>query len=221
MTRFLELADLTDDELRELYAPRSRPWLRLSFVATVDGSTQGADGLSTGIRTAGDERIFLTLRSLAEVIVVGAGTARAEGYEPGEKPLVLVSRSARVPASLRSDLSRVHLATASGAEHLAQARELLGDRVLELGEEEPDLDRLIPALAERGWSDIMCEGGPSLATDLWAQGLVDELATTLVPRVVAGEHPRMAHGVHTEVALELASVVSDGEGGLLLRYLRA
>src|SRR5688500_16382466 len=41
------LADLDDDALAALYAPRAEPWLRVNFVSTVDGAAHGPDGLST------------------------------------------------------------------------------------------------------------------------------------------------------------------------------
>ena len=37
--------------------------------------------------------MFALLRELADVVVIGAGTARAEGYPPLAKPTVVVSRS--------------------------------------------------------------------------------------------------------------------------------
>ncbi len=222
MTDFLELADLSDQALRERYAAPSLPWLRLMFVVTADGAAQGPDALSRSISNQADQRVFQTLRALADVIVVGAGTAAAERYEPNPKPMVVVSRSGRVPDSLQTgDLSRLHLATGSHAVHLDAARELLGDRVLELGDEEPDLARLKDVLVDRGFQEILCEGGPSLAADLWARGLVDELSATVVPRVVAGGRKRMAQGADADVALRLASVVAGEDGTLLLRYLRS
>ena len=87
-------------DLAEHYAPPRTPWLRLNFVTTVDGAVQGADGKSGGINNATDKRVFDTLRDLADAVVVGAGTARTEGYRPGSRPIVVVSRSGRVPPLL-------------------------------------------------------------------------------------------------------------------------
>ena len=221
MTDVLALADLSDEQLREAYAAPRRPWIRVLFVATVDGSTQGGDGLSSSIGNDADHRVFHALRDLCDVIVVGAGTVRAEEYEPNPKPLVVVSRSGRVPESLQAgDLSQVFLATGSEAESLDEARELLGDRVLVLGTESPDLARLRDALVERGLTDILCEGGPSLAGDLWAQGLADEMALTVVPRIVGGDHLRPVAGADSDVELRLATLLM-AEDTLLTRWVRA
>ena len=72
-----------------------------ALVSTVDGSATGA-GRRQSINNEADGRVFRLLRDLADVIVVGAGTAQAEGYKPAAKPIVLVSRSGEVPESLRT-----------------------------------------------------------------------------------------------------------------------
>ena len=78
-------ASLDDDALAALYGyPRGvtaeRPWVRANFVSTLDGAATGADGRSGSINTGADREVFALLRALADVVVVGAGTARAEGY---------------------------------------------------------------------------------------------------------------------------------------------
>ena len=57
-----------------------RAWLRVNFVSTLDGAVSGADGRSGSINTPADHRVFRVLRELADAVVVGAGTVRAEGY---------------------------------------------------------------------------------------------------------------------------------------------
>ena len=92
--------ELSDEQLDELYAVPSRPWLRVNMVNTVDGAATGPDGRSAGINNAADKRVFESLRRLCDVVVVGAGTAREEGYREIGTPLVLVSRSGQVPERL-------------------------------------------------------------------------------------------------------------------------
>ena len=221
VTDVLTLADLSDEQLREAYAAPRRPWIRLLFVASADGATQGSDGLSKSISNDADQRVFQALRDLADVIVVGAGTVREEAYEPNPKPMVVVSRSGRVPESLQAgDMSQLFLATGSEAEAMEEALELLGDRVLVLGKEAPDLAQLRDALVDRGFTDILCEGGPSLAGDLAAQGLADELALTIVPRLVGGDHRRPVQGADADVELRLATVLT-ADDTLITRWVRA
>ena len=212
--------ELTDDDLARHYAAPATPWLRANMVSTVDGSATGESGRSGSINNAADKRVFFTLRRLADAIVVGAGTARAERYGLADRPLVLVSRNAEVPEKLRgAEPGRVLMATCAQAERLDEARALLGDEhVLVLGSHRVDLPELRTALVARGHQHLLCEGGPHLLRDLAAQGVVDELTCTLVPRLVAGTHPRITDGPPVDVPLTLHALLEE-DGTLLGRWL--
>jgi riboflavin biosynthesis pyrimidine reductase len=214
------LADLSDDDLAEVYAPRGEPWLRVNFVSTVDGAARGGDGLSKSINNEADGRVFDALRSQADCLVVGAGTLRAEGYDVPKLPLVVVSRTAEVPVKLReAPADRVLMATTSSAPRLDEARELLGeDNVLELGDSEVDLVSLKRRLAERGWTNQLCEGGPALFAAMLEAGAVDELDHTIVPRLLAGDHLRIATGAQVDVDLRPVALLEQ-DGTLLGRWL--
>ena len=212
------LADLDDDALDALYEPPSRPWLRVNFVSTLDGASQGADGLSKGINNSADKRVFHTLRRRADVLIVGAGTLRDEGYAAPTLPLVIVSRSGNVPSSLVGS-EHVHLATCSSAPGLEAARSQLGEeRVFVLGDDTVDIPALKALLAERGWVEQLSEGGPALFGSMLEAGIVDELCLTTVPRLVAGESIRIAGGVHVDVHLT-PEVLLEQDGTLLGRWL--
>jgi len=209
-----------DVPLGELYAAPSEPWLRLNMVATVDGAATGTDETSRSINNEPDQEVFRLLRAQAEVIVVGAGTLRVEGYSRNRLPIVAVSRSGSVPPTLRdSEPGQVLLATRSQAPGLAEARDLLGDEhVLVLGSHRVDLARLREALVERGFRRILCEGGPHLLRDLLDEGVVDEVCVTTVPRITAGLHPRISNGPPVDVPLRLHTLLEQ-EGTLLARWL--
>ncbi|MCR6032207.1 pyrimidine reductase family protein [Nocardioides sp. zg-579] len=206
-------------DLADLYAVPRRPWLRANMVGTVDGAATGPDGRSGSINNAADQRVFAVLRAQADAVVVGAGTARAEEYGPADAPLVLVSRRAEVPSGLRGhEPGRVLVATCATAEHLEEARALLGDEhVLVLGEESVDLVALRETLVGRGWESLLSEGGPHLLADLLAAGLVDELCTTVVPRVIAGDGPRITAGPPVDVPMSLELLLEE-RGTLLARW---
>ncbi|HZP16029.1 MAG TPA: dihydrofolate reductase family protein [Nocardioides sp.] len=73
------------------YAWPAGPWVRANFVSTVDGAAQGPDGRSGTINNEADVALFQQLRSTADVILVGAGTARTEKYGPVGKPIVVLA----------------------------------------------------------------------------------------------------------------------------------
>jgi riboflavin biosynthesis pyrimidine reductase len=214
------LADLSDEEVTTLYAPRGEPWLRVNFVSTVDGAAQGPDGLSKSINNAADKRVFDALRRQADCLIVGAGTLRAESYDVPRLPLVVVSRTGLVPPSLRdAPPGRVLMATMSRAPALAEARASLGaDQVMELGEDAVDLAALKARLAERGWVDQLSEGGPHLFGSLLAAGVVDELCLTIVPSLLGGDHLRIVAGVSIDVDLRPITLLEQ-DGTLLGRWL--
>lgn len=219
------LSGPASQDLAELYATPADhvgPWLRVNFVSTVDGAAQGEDGRSGGINNAADKVVFDALRAMADVLVVGAGTLRTEGYDATSIPLVVVSRSGQVPDKLRGAApGRVLMATTSTAPGLAEARRLLGDdHLLVLGEDEVDLVALKAELAGRGWTEQLSEGGPSLFRAMLAAGVVDELCLTTVPRLIAGGHLRVVAGPAVDVPLELALLLEE-QGTLLARWLVA
>ncbi|WP_374457480.1 dihydrofolate reductase family protein [Nocardioides sp.] len=214
------LADLSDDDLARAYAPAREPWLRVNFVSTVDGAATGSDGLSGTINNAADKRVFDALRERADCLVVGAGTLRAEEYDVPRLPLVVVSRSADLPPTLRdAPPGRVLMATVASSDGLDAAREALGeDHVLVLGEDEIDLVALKEELARRRWTEQLCEGGPSLFADLLAAGVVDELCWTVVPMLTGGDAVRIATGAEVDVALRPVLLLEQ-DGTLLGRWL--
>ena len=104
------------DSLAELYAvpAEAESWLRVNMVSTVDGAATGESGNSKSINNAADKQVFDLLREQADVLVVGAGTLRIEGYAVPPKPLVVVTRSGEVPPSLAdAPPGRVLMATVS------------------------------------------------------------------------------------------------------------
>ena len=153
----------------------------------------------------------------ADAILVGAGTARIEGYRPTDRPIVVISRRGEVPA--RSGEPGVVMATFERAPFVDSARDELGaDQVVTAGRDAVDLAVLKSALAERGWGELVCEGGPQRLRDLLAAGVVDELCATVVPRVLGGEHPRILQGPPVDLRLRLHTLL-ENDGTLLARWL--
>jgi 5-amino-6-(5-phosphoribosylamino)uracil reductase len=225
--------------LADLYAyPDPAPTgghVRANMVATLDGSARDAAGSSRGISGPADTAVLGVLRALADVVLVGAGTARteAEDYRP------LPARSAfaeRRAAAGQGPAAVVAVVTASGdldpasplwapasaslvltceAAPLTRLRAVAGDeRVVVAGKESVDPVQAVAALAERGLRRVLVEGGPTLLGAVAAAGVLDELCLTWSPLVVAGEGPRIAHGAPAELRLRPAHLLEAG--GLLL-----
>lgn len=221
-------------ELLDLYDPPARS-VRGGMVLSADGAA-AHDGSSLPLSTAADKVVFRTLRAVADVVLVGAGTARAEDYGPipvaearrawrvahgrtERPPLALVSRSLDLDPGLRCFTGEVRPLVVTCAAAPADRRAALAEvaDVVVAGDAEVDLAAALDALAGRGLGRVLCEGGPSLLGDLVVAGLLDELCMTLSP-LLAGSGPGLlAAALPAPVPLELLHVLEE-DGSLLLRY---
>ncbi len=208
------------EDLVDLYRPPRLPWLRVNMVSTLDGAATGESGKSGSINNGADKAVFDALRAQADAVVVGAGTARTEGYRAAAVPLVIVSHRGQVPEGLRdAPAGSVLLVACASSPGLAEARRTLGEEhVLVVGETQVDLITMKQALVGRGLRNLLGEGGPRLLRDLLDAGVVDELCVTVVPQVVGGEHPRILGGPPIATDLRLA-VLLEQDGTLLGRWL--
>jgi len=218
--------------------PVGQSWVRANFISTLDGAAAGQDGRSGSINTGADREVFGLLRALADVILVGAGTARVEGYRrasvrapwldlrqgrPAHPATAVFSRSGNVPAGLsqaRDDSGEVVLVTCQRAGTVAidHARNALGEgQVVIAGDSSVDLASAVDSLAARGLPRMLCEGGPHLMRDLTASGRLDELCLTIAPILVAGDHPRITAGPAVDADLSPSLLIESG-GSLLGRW---
>lgn len=193
-------------DLEQVYAPPGGEHLRLNFIASLDGAVE-VGGRSGPLGGPADRSAFLAMRAVADAILVGAGTVRAEDYGP-----VRVAADARARREARGQSSRPVLAVVTGRAALDRAARLFGgDRVVVFttetalsgrpdlpeaaevvacGRTTVDLAAVVQELRRRGMGRILCEGGPVMARGLLTAGLVDELCLTLAP-VVAGAGRRL------------------------------
>ena len=214
--------------------------LRVNFITSLDGATT-VDGRSGGLGTPGDLRVFQVLRSLADVVLVGAGTAAAEGYRaveadspvgriraaslgrPPTMPIAIVSRRASIdPAGglVVGAASPTILVTCAAAD--AERRAALADAgvtVLVCGEDDVDLSAAADRLAELGHEHVLCEGGATLLRSALIAGVVDELDLSIAPTLV-GSGPRLLDGLaEGPVGLDLRQLLEE-DGVLFTRYVR-
>lgn len=231
---------VTDEQLRCWYAMPERPegWVRFNVVASVDGAAT-VQGRSGGLGTAADVRVLRLLRELADVVLVGAGTIRAEGYG-GE----LIGPAARERRRQHGQSLHPPVAVVSGRLDLDPTTGLFTDAptrpivlttmradaqrrralarvadVVDAGEAFVDPATVVRVLAERGLIRVLSEGGPTLLGAFQQAEALDDLCLSLSPLLVGGTAPRITVGAGEHPGgLRLGHVLED-EGLLLLRYL--
>lgn len=235
---------LEDDiDIHAVYAHDwlERGGLRINFVSSVDGAAT-ADGVSGGLQTPGDNRVFAALRDLADVVVAGAGTVRTEGYGVAKLSArrtavrVELGLAARLPTAVVSRSLRLDPTAALFTDAPAEARTIVltctaGDAtvrsaltevadVVICGDDDVDLAVARRELENRGLTRILSEGGPTLFGDLARAGVLDELCLSLSPllsgpgarRIIAGE--LWPDGPRH---LDLTGLLEE-DGALFLRY---
>nr|WP_106409248.1 bifunctional diaminohydroxyphosphoribosylaminopyrimidine deaminase/5-amino-6-(5-phosphoribosylamino)uracil reductase RibD [Pseudoroseomonas deserti] len=186
-------------------ATRNLPLVTLKLASTLDGRIATRTGESQWITGPAARHAAHALRGRHDAVLVGSGTVLADDPElscriPGfaRIPTVRVVADARLrmPATarmLREGQGPVWIATRPG--HPPEALAALQDAGATVFEVAPDasgqgLDAgaLLRALAARGLTRILAEGGAGLAAALLrGEGLVDRLAWFHAPAVIGGD----------------------------------
>jgi len=196
-------------------------------------------GQSAGLGSDDDHRVFVTLRSLCDVVLVGSGTARAENYGPAKlsqprqarrrkrgqlplPPVAVVSADASMDPGgrlfggddgTRGDGPRPLVLCSSRATR--RRREDLSKvaKVIECGDERVDMKLALGVLADEGLTSVLCEGGPTLAGLLIKARLLDELCLSQAMVLAGPNHELLSAGEPFEdvVRLRLGHLlVGDG-----------
>lgn len=221
--------------------PPGRPWVMANMVAGLDGSA-AVNGRVGALSDDVDRRLFKQMRSLADVVLVGASTVRAERYGPVQlepelvewrtahdrqpvPPIAVVSASLNLDVDLplfRPDQStRPMVVTGDAApESARQTLEPVADVVV-AGSDGVDLREALRQLRARGAEVVLCEGGPSLLGQLVESDLLDELCLTLSAAMGGDSLPMAVSPATSELArFDLAHVLQSGST-LFLRYVRS
>ncbi|MGE3621941.1 MAG: pyrimidine reductase family protein [Acidimicrobiia bacterium] len=222
-------------------APGDRPWLAVNTVTSLDGAT-AVRGVSAPLQAPADKAVFGALRAIADVILVGAGTVRAEGYGPA-RPTARrrADRRARgqaevppiavVTGSLELDLdaplfteaeARTVVLTSERSDRARRRDAAAVADVVVCGTDRVDPHLALAALHGRGLAGVvLCEGGPRLNGDLIAADLVDEWCLSVSPLLAAGDSQRAALGIDAPPSrgFRLDRLWLDDEM-LLARYVR-
>jgi diaminohydroxyphosphoribosylaminopyrimidine deaminase/5-amino-6-(5-phosphoribosylamino)uracil reductase len=188
-----------------LNVQEKRPLVTLKLAASLDGKIALASGESQWITGPRARSAGHRLRSLHDAIMVGANTARVDDPSldcrlPGlsdRSPIrVVISRSGRL--SLASRLAATARATptwmivaANASPEAFRAHEEAGVEIIRIGddpEDEPlDVGLALEALAARGITRLLVEGGAALAASLLRAKLVDRLVVFQAPLVLGGD----------------------------------
>ena len=242
-----DVRELNDPDLVDLYrfrVPGVNAFVRSNFVMSLDGSVQGPDGRAGSINTPSDHHLFALQRALADAVVVGAGTARSEGYRaidlsPWQRDLraaeslapyptlVIISASADLDPAIARPADGpggpVMIITTGGKppEDLEPLR-AAGIEVVEVPGPDLDLGLVIDQIAGSGLVRLLCEGGPGLHREMLAAGLLNELALTIAPVVVGGQGLRSTSGDAIDPALDfqLRFALYADDGTLFTTYAR-
>ncbi|MGH1490434.1 MAG: pyrimidine reductase family protein [Acidimicrobiales bacterium] len=222
--------------------PSGRPWVYTNMIASADGGT-AVDGLSGQLGGPGDKAMFGALRAIADVILVGASTVRAERYRPpnlrpesvamrrargqADHPrLVVVSRSLSIDLDLPlfddPDNRPFIVTTESSPIDKRTALEQVADIII-AGQDGVSLQAALSQLASTGVETVLSEGGPSINGQLIDDGLIDEWNLSISPRLLGGDSRRAAIGPLADgppLPMTLSRVWTDNDL-LFCRWVRS
>ncbi len=211
-----------------------RPTVIVNFVESLDGVVtldpeHGSGGEVSGFSEP-DRFVMGLLRSLADIVVVGAGTVRAapnhawtprnvnrgyaEDYARWRASLHLSEEPATMIITASGDIPPNHPAlavpgvpvfvvtTSAGAAH---ARRTLPShvRITDVGDG-PTVGAaaVLDAIRTEGARLVLCEGGPHLVSSFVAAGLVDELFLTLAPQLLGRRERQRRFGLVEGLAFD-------------------
>jgi riboflavin biosynthesis pyrimidine reductase len=226
-------------DLESIFAMPPGRRLRANFIISVDGAIE-LDGRSRSLSGPADHAAFMAMRAGADVVVVGAGTVRAEHYGPvkleegtqqrrvgrGQSPLprmAIVSGAADLDPHAKvfaGDTKPLLLTSARSAESRPDLADVA--EITVCGDDMVDLGYAFDHLCELDLGRALCEGGPTLLSSLLAHHLVDELCLTISPVLAGSGHRALTTGrpLPDPAWFELSALL-EGDGMLLTRYERA
>jgi riboflavin biosynthesis pyrimidine reductase len=195
--------------------------VELCMITTADGVTD-VNGRSGPLGSDTDRDVLLTLRDNADVVLVGAGTVRAEQYKaPARSPLPIVVVTRSCELDFESSLFT------SGWGMIATTIDApdIPVRTFRAGSQDVDLASIIQQLHnDLNARVIHVEGGPDLNAALLQADLVDAIHVTLSPFLGYGgstiTSALTAQSMPQSQRFELSQLCRDGDY-LFARYERS
>lgn len=182
------------------------------MISTPDGTIE-VNGRSGPLGGPADQARLLALRDAASVVLVGAGTVRAENYgapSRGDLRIAVVTQTCRLDFSspLFSSGAGLVVTTVDGPDVPVES--------IRHGEGSIDFAEVV---ADLGPGTIHVEGGPTLNAALLDADLVDAINLTVSPRLTGARGPSWATSPHTTRHFEIETVESR-EGFVFARWVR-
>jgi riboflavin biosynthesis pyrimidine reductase len=195
------VGDIT--ELASFYAEPAAG-VRANMIFSADGAA-AFGGRAGPLSCPTHQQLLKLMRGFADVVLVGAATARAENYGPVQltdtqrarrrregrttpPPIAVISRTGELPARLFSNPAQPPLLVTcaeSAARHEHTGEQRCG--VLVAGEDSVDVTRAVALLRAHGMHRILCEGGSILLAELVEADAVAEICVTLAPKLAASQ----------------------------------
>lgn len=218
--------DLEGDELGEWltgeYALEGDSWLRLNLISAIGGQITGPSGGSDDLADGIDRPLLKVLRGMADVVLIGAASLRAEGYTlPRRAPLAVATASGDLTGhALPDEVDPGRLLVLCPAPAIERVRGTVGDRATIVPlptDPREDPASALAALHDRGLRRIVCEGGGALASALIAAGLVTEFCHSSAPVISSPGAPLIVGDVPLTTA-RLDLLLLDGTDRTYARW---
>ncbi|MGD9620335.1 MAG: pyrimidine reductase family protein [Mycolicibacterium sp.] len=218
-------------------------WVRGNMITSIDGGATSG-GKSGELGGPADRALFVALRELADVIVVGASTVRVENYSGVQfsaaqrrqresrgqaeiPPVAVLTRSGQLARDAKLFThTEVRPLILTSADAVDDTRVRLGTRAEVINAsgvqtDAVDLRVALGLLAERGLLRVLTEGGPVVLGTFIEEDLLDEMCLTVAPTLVGGKPGRIVTGsAEMRTAMRFGHGLADQDGYLYLRYVR-
>ena len=220
---------LLEAEARRLNAPflkrvaTGMPYVIAKWAMTLDGRTATKSGDSRWISSPRSRAMVHELRGRMDAILVGIGTALADdpaltARPPGPRTpaRVVVDSAGRLPldGTLARSAREVPVIVAVTDRAAPERRGALADRGCEIlafaGAGRVPILALLQELGRRGMTNVLLEGGGTLAGAFFEVDAIDEVDVYVAPRLAGGppgRSPVSGHGVERmDDAMQLIDV---------------
>jgi diaminohydroxyphosphoribosylaminopyrimidine deaminase/5-amino-6-(5-phosphoribosylamino)uracil reductase len=187
------------------------PWVTAKFAVSLDGKIATKGGDSKWISGEEARKYVHNLRYVSDAVMAGVNTVLCDdprltsrcggkGGTARKQPLrVIVDGKGHTPLTARLFDEPGKTLVALGRSVTPQEKSAfarVGAELIEMpsARERVDLAGLLRALAERGITSVLVEGGEALLGSLFDCGLVDKVVAFIAPIIIGGEQAKTAVG---------------------------